>query len=125
MPEAKKVNEAAQMVANPLKEIGTAKYMSPWDEPSRETTAGKQHISDFETLQKTAKATATTLGKGADTIIKDHKIIQVNIDTIKKRYDDYEKPFKAQGNTSKIAKLSKEVNAAVRSWQEVVSELKR
>lgn len=127
MAEAKKVEKAAQMVSNPLKEIGAATYTSPWDEheSSGETTARKQHRSDFETLQKTAKATAATLGKGADTIIKDHKFIQVNMDTIKKTYGDYEKPFKAQGNTSKIAKLLKEVNAATQYWQEVVSELKR
>ncbi len=126
MSDAKKVEKAAQMVVSPLNAIAGWKYDSPWVERetgSRPTIAASKHKSDFETLQKIAKGTAVTLGKEAAVIIKDQKVIQVNVDSLKKTYEDYEKPFKAQQNTSKISGLLMEVNAVVAYWKQVVKEI--
>jgi hypothetical protein len=125
MPNPKKVEKAAQIVVSPLNKIAGWKYDSPWaeNETSRATIAVSKHKSDFETLQKTAKGTAVTLGKAAAVIIKDQKVIQGNVDSLKKTYQAYEKPFQAQQNTKKISGLLMEVNAAVAYWGQVVKEI--
>jgi len=127
MPDLKKVEKAAQKVVSPLNKIAGWKYDSPWaeKESSRETVAVGKHKSDFATLQKTAKGTAATLGKAGDVIIKDQKVIQVNLNSLKKGYEDYEKPFKAQQNTSKISGLLMEANAVALYWKDVVKEIER
>jgi hypothetical protein len=125
MSDAKKVEKAAQKVVSPLNKIAGWKYESPWveKETSRPTIAVSKHKSDFETLQKTAKGTAVTLGKAAAVVIKDQKVIQGNVDSLNKTFQDYEKPFQAQQNTSKISGLLMEVNAVVAYWHQVVKEI--